>query len=85
MDAEFMSITKFDGRVLVVKMPPIIDPISIEKQADSNTLGNDNSTLRGYDQSAFEEQGVSISGDLESVKVKDLSLAEIQVANIPPR
>lgn len=48
-------------------------------------MGNDNSTLRGYDQSAFEEQGVSISGDLESVKVKDLSLAEIQVANIPPR
>lgn len=27
LDAEFMSITKFDGRVIVVKMPPVIDPI----------------------------------------------------------
>lgn len=33
----------------------------------------------------MDDPGVSINGDLESIKVKDLALADIQIANIAPK
>ena len=43
MDGEFLSIVYFSGRVKVIKMPDILDPISSsrmeeEKPADSTNL-----------------------------------------------
>lgn len=43
MDGEFLQITSFDGRVRVLKMPPIIDPISSDKHQESmNAASNSN-------------------------------------------
>lgn len=50
LDGEFLQVTSFDGRVRVVKMPPIIDPLPIDslelnaKQSNSNMGGGDSRT-----------------------------------------
>jgi len=86
LDGEFMSVTSFDGRVRVVKMPAIIDPIQNEKahaELTSNSQNLNNSAPDSY-QTLDEAQGITISGDLESIQHKDLELDDIQIADVPP-
>jgi hypothetical protein len=48
IDGEFMSITRYDGRILVVKMPSIIDPIQNEKPMENITT-QQNELTTGFD------------------------------------
>ena len=92
LDGEFLSINSFDGRVRIVKMPPIIDPIQNEKVGEAQNTnpsgpGSSNQNFGGAPDVSYntdEAQGITFSGDLESIQHKDLELSEIQIANIPP-
>jgi hypothetical protein len=96
MDGEFLHTTSYDGRVRVVKMPPIIDPISNEGKEtttenppagiNTNSASNIQHQSRTYLGSGSEEylQGVTIKGELEGIVKSDLQLSDIMIADVPP-
>ena len=75
LDGEFLSINSFDGRVRIVKMPPIIDPIQNEKVGEAQNTnpsgpGSSNQNFGGAPDVSYntdEAQGITFSGDLESI------------------
>ena len=75
MDGEFMSIVFFSGRVKVIKMPDILDPIS-----STSSNGQDDKPAEGQNlltPVSQEEKPVQISVNLEDINHQDIVLAEV--------
>lgn len=76
LDGEFMQTTNHEGRVRIFKMPPILDPLTIEKQLPKEDSQASKASLQqpAFVNTQVDESNmiINIRGDLESVDCKTL-------------
>lgn len=87
LDCEFLQVINFNGTIVLVKMPSIIDPMSNQPAKPDGTLVPSNGTptpdnLMG---GQVGDLNITISSEIDGLKHKDLELANVLIAKIKPK
>lgn len=84
IDAEFLSVTTYNGTVKIIKMPPVIDPIQNEPIMENPGVTTPQSS-QNLGSNIQQQDGIVIKAEIESIEHQDIDLATYLIASIPAK
>jgi hypothetical protein len=73
-----LAVTTYEGAVKILKLPPVLDPLQLDRTHSSIENHNNPSYVES-------EVHVKINSDISDVKSEDLILAEHLIGTIPAK